>query len=100
MNKFNKMDKFNNEIIEGKEVKKYEHKLGTGSLFKNKFKKTIKQPDINGQLRVSRVYMLGEIVKFSGWIHESENNKYYSLSENNHVSQPNVIEAIDIDLDS
>ena len=81
-------------------MKKYEHKLGTGSLFKNKFKKTIKQPDINGQLRVSRTYLLGEIVKFSGWVHESENNKYYSLSENNHVSESNVIEAINIDLDS
>lgn len=100
MNKVNKTNKFNNVTTEGNEMKKYEHKLGTGSLFKNKFKKTIKQPDINGQLRVSRTYMLGEIVKFSGWIHESENNKYYSLSENNHVSESNVIEAIDIDLDS
>ena len=37
MNKINKTSKFNNITTEGNEMKKYEHKLGTGSLFKNKF---------------------------------------------------------------
>lgn len=82
-----------------KQMKKYEHKLGTGSLFKNKFKKTTKQPDINGQIRVSRAYMPGEIVKFSGWINENQNNKYYSLSENNYNAQSAIIKSVDFDLD-
>lgn len=82
-----------------KRMKKYEHKIGTGSLFKNKFKKTIKQPDINGQIRVSRAYMPGEIIKFSGWINENQTNKYYSLSENNFNTQSAIIKTVDLDLD-
>ncbi len=81
-----------------KDLNKFEHKPGTGSVFKNKFKKTIKQPDINGQLRVSRAYMAGEVIRFSGWIHESTNNKYFSLSENNYNTQSEVIDSVDINL--
>ncbi len=66
------------------ESKKFEHKLGTGSLFKNKYRQTEKQPSIVGQIRVSRDIKAGEVFKFSGWPRESENNKYYSLSENNY----------------
>ena len=87
-----------NNINDKKDLNKFEHKPGTGSLFKNKFKKTIKQPDINGQIRLSRSYVAGEIIKFSGWIHESPNNKYYSLSENNYSLQSGVIDSLDTDL--
>jgi hypothetical protein len=87
-----------NNINDKKDLNKFEHKPGTGSLFKNKFKKTIKQPDINGQIRLSRSYVAGEIIKFSGWIHESPNNKYYSLSENNYSLQSEVIDSLDTDL--
>lgn len=87
-----------NNINDKKELNKFEHKPGTGSVFKNKFKKTIKQPDINGQLRVSRAYLSGEVIKFSGWIHEGTNNNYYSLSENNYNPQSSVIDSLDKDL--
>jgi hypothetical protein len=86
-----------NNINDKKDLHKFEHKPGTGSLFKNKFKKTIKQPDINGQIKLSRSYEAGELIKFSGWLHESPNNKYYSLSENNYSAQLDLFDYLEIE---
>jgi arginine repressor len=77
----------NSDNSDNNNSKKFDHKPGTGSLFKNKFKQTEKHPSIVGQLKVSRDIKSGTVVKFSGWPRESENNKYYSLSENTYNSE-------------
>jgi hypothetical protein len=79
-------------------MKKFEHKPGTGSLFKNNYKKTPRQPDINGQLKVSRDYKSGEVINFAGWVHEGPKAKYYSLSESNNNLKSDDLNVINIDV--
>ena len=54
----------------------FEHKEGSGSLFKNKFKTKENQPDRNGDFKLN-----GKLYKISGWLKKDKNGEdYLSLS--------------------
>ena len=54
----------------------YEHREGSGSLFKNhKKEEGSKQPDYRGDAMVN-----GEVMEVSAWIKEGNNGKFFSLS--------------------
>ena len=54
----------------------YEHREGSGSLFKNhKKEEGSKQPDYRGDAMVN-----GEVMEVSAWVKEGNNGKFFSLS--------------------
>ena len=74
----------------------FEAKPNTGSLFKNKYKKTEQHPDLTGELVLDKLFLEDLIhksgdstikVSISAWSKESEKvGKYFSLS----IGQPYV----------
>lgn len=58
------------------ENKKYQHKNGTGSLFKNEFKKSENHPDMTGVI----VTPDGTEYKIRGWTKTNSKGNFLSLS--------------------
>ena len=87
MDELSKWDSLEKLTNKDKKMNKFEHKQGTGSLFKNQFKTKSNQPDFTGKIVVSRDYKAGEEIKFAAWKKESAKGTYLSISENNNESQ-------------
>ena len=53
----------------------YEHREGSGSLFKNKSKNQENQPDYRGDFMLN-----GELHEIAAWVKEGSKGKFFSLS--------------------
>jgi len=52
----------------------YEHKEGSGSLFKNGYKQKESHPDYKGEVKIN-----GVLMDIAGWVKEGKNGKFFSL---------------------
>ena len=59
----------------------WESQPGKGALFKNDKKQKDSQPDYRGELKITRDYKAGEIVRFGAWQKNSQYGSWWSLSE-------------------
>jgi hypothetical protein len=91
MDELGKWESLEKLINKDKKMNKFEHKHGTGSLFKNQFKSKSNHPDFTGKIVVSRDYKTGEEIKFAAWKKESAKGVFLSLSENN--NEPQVVHS-------
>lgn len=60
---------------------KYEHKLGKGSILTNLRKQKEAQPDYNGELKLSRSYNQGDVIKFGAWTRQTAKGTMFTLTE-------------------
>jgi hypothetical protein len=91
LDKWEVLEKLNNK---DKNMKTFQHKLGSGSLFKNQFKSKDSHPDYTGKIVVSREYKPGDELKISAWKKETVKGVFLSLNENNY--EPQIIDSKEI----
>jgi hypothetical protein len=77
-----------------KNMKTFQHKPGSGSLFKNQFKSKDSHPDYTGKIILSKEHKAGDELKISAWKKTSLKGVYLSISENNY--EPQVIDNTEI----
>jgi hypothetical protein len=82
-----KLDQLNNKDTN---MKPFQHKPGSGSLFQNQYKNKDTHPDYTGKILVSRDYKAGDEIKLAAWKRESTKGTFLSLGENTY--EPQVIE--------
>ena len=72
-------------------MNQFQHKPGTGSLFKNKYKTKDNHPDYTGKIILSKDYKAGSELKIGAWKKVSLKGTFLSLNENTY--EPQIIEA-------
>jgi hypothetical protein len=91
LDKWKALEQLNNK---DKNMKTFQHKLGSGSLFKNQFKSKDSHPDYTGKIILSKEHKAGDELKISAWKKTSLKGVYLSISENNY--EPQVVNSTEI----
>ena len=66
----------------------FEHKDGSGSLFRNTYKKQPNHPDHTGEIMID-----GKLYRLAAWIKEGNNGKFFSISAQLKDQQPQRSES-------
>jgi hypothetical protein len=64
----------------------YEHREGSGTLFKNKFKDTDSKPDFKGEIMLN-----GQLMDIAAWTKQGAKGEFWSLK----VSEKRAVKAND-----